>query len=646
MKRIQFITGLVAWIMLLGVIPSAVSGSTSLFNGIEAGKTTWDWQQYSSARQIQTGFAFLDQNRRYVHVTWTVQKIYEVNDPNRSIHYDLYDWNTPRWLFTIDEFGGFPLIEEGERGGYTTIDANSMGYAVVMHHSEAEGVEAYPRVCRFNPPMLGRLGIYSVFRLSNLPDEENVMLRGACEYDQGGSWPADGDYHIAGRDDQPIPGIPAHLVYWRYSWDEGLGQNIWEGPVLVDSNLTISHQIFADGDRVIYAFAKPRDYSSHWQDNDLVYYESNQAGADWIANGGPSVNWENGGGYNVTDCVEADSTRCFVDITGGFDSEGRLHMVFNTSDLNSYGAPHPNNTVLYHWDEGTPGSNSKTVFSGGTPSGFNYGNFDLIADVRWESHDGPQLPWCGWGNRYICRPSLAFGDGTTTCEGQSNLDYLYVVYTQFGSTDPLDMQDISAAGYLNGNIWLAVSGDGGAGWSEGRCITTESGRIADTPTRSPDCDVTTGDTCLSEHWPSVASVVNDTLHVFYMGDTEAGSAIMGEGAWSVSPMMYRPVFGGTDGALCPNLCDCFVWGDFNLDGHVDPLDVAYVVKCVFMTCPFELNPHPNCPWMVMDVNCDGSRDPLDVTCYVNYVYKGRPWVLVNCTDADGDPSTTDDIGCQ
>ncbi|MFC1475582.1 dockerin type I domain-containing protein [Candidatus Zixiibacteriota bacterium] len=93
-------------------------------------------------------------------------------------------------------------------------------------------------------------------------------------------------------------------------------------------------------------------------------------------------------------------------------------------------------------------------------------------------------------------------------------------------------------------------------------------------------------------------------------------------------------------------CDCFVWGDFNLDGEVNPLDVSYAVKCVYFTCPFELNPHPNCPWEVMDVNCDGSRNPLDVTCYVNYVYKGLPWALVNCTDADGNPATTDDIGCE
>jgi M6 family metalloprotease-like protein len=68
-------------------------------------------------------------------------------------------------------------------------------------------------------------------------------------------------------------------------------------------------------------------------------------------------------------------------------------------------------------------------------------------------------------------------------------------------------------------------------------------------------------------------------------------------------------------------CDCgALWGDLDDNAHLDPVDVAYIVKYVYKSQDARVQP-PNCPHEVGDVNCDNSVTPLDVSFYVNYVYK-------------------------
>jgi len=370
-------------------------------------------------------------------------------------------------------------------------------------------------------------------------------------------------------------------VYWRYVYD-GF-EYLWEGPVLIDSAMTPSHLLLASGDRVIYAFGKPRNYgvNRNQYDNDLVYYESTIGGADWITNAGPTE-WESGGGFNCTDYIDIDPHRFYIDATGGFDSEGRLHLMYTNpfySDTEYLLGP----CNLLHWDEGLPGLNANANISGGAPEGFVGGteeHFHIVASAMWSVGDGMNAiddhdP--GRWNLSISKPTLAFGDGQTMCDGESNLDYMYAVYTQFGSYDPLDIDDASANGYQNGNIWLSISNDMGFSWASPRCITTDDGTVGGTPTRTPDCDVTAGDTCMSEHWASIAETVNDTLHVFYLGDRDAGSIVYGEGNWSLNDVMYLPIFGGTDGDLCPWIMPCIcpppmLTGDPDCEYHADDDD--------------------------------------------------------------------------
>lgn|GEM_PF-6874232 len=119
---------------------------------------------------------------------------------------------------------------------------------------------------------------------------------------------------------------------------------------------------------------------------------------------------------------------------------------------------------------------------------------------------------------------------------------------------------------------------------------------------------------------SCADLVTDTLHVFYLGDLDAGGIPYGEGNWAINDLMYLPIFGGTNGDLCPYPpCDCGVWGDVNDDEAINPQDVTFIVQYVYYQNDMRVQP-PNCPLQAGDVSCDGSVNPQDVTFYVQYVY--------------------------
>jgi len=532
---------------------SGIQAESGFFNGIFAGNTTYDYQKNGTThRQIQAGINPAD-GVTLVHVTWMCLKTDDLADVNRQVNYNCYDWAAspnPKWTLSGDDFGGISIIEAGERGGYTSIDVNSSGNAIVFHHSAIEGATSYARIARFAIP---RLGTYIADRLTDYAGREAIWPRGEISR----STLPNGDiYHVVAQQSEPnTPGDPAINVYWRYVHNGSA--YVWEGPVLMDSVLTLSHLCLADGNRVVIAMTKPKSYGTarNQYNNDLGYYESSTAGADWITNGGPVSPWELGGGYNCTDYIATDPHRAYIDITGGFDSEGRLHLMYNNPDYDdAAGTISIGPCDLLHWDEGVPGTNGNAFVSPGPGIGFVGGsdvNFHIIARANWVCDGG-----AGVWNRYLTKPTMGFGDGNTSCEGAPNLDYLYAVYTQFGSNDVLDQEDASANGWQNGNLWMSISNDLGFSWAAGKCITTTDGSVGGTPTRTPDCDPQADppDTCQSEHWSSIAKMITDTLHVFYIGDVDAGGISQGEGNWNVNDVMYLPIFGGGDpNPLCPTI---------------------------------------------------------------------------------------------
>jgi hypothetical protein len=624
-------------------IPRDVSASSLPAGAIYCGRTTWDYQWYGNPqRSIEHAVALTGPwwGKRFIHVIWAMSEVHDPADPNRNVHYNCFDWSIPGWTVSTHESGGMPLIEVGECGGPSHIDVNLYGQAVIFHHSVAVDY-GYTRIARVHIP--GH-GIYVADNLINLSGQHNVYACGTAGIRE--DEPPTYVYHVGSHDSNPEIGETAVQSYWRFL---ELTQ-IWEGPVPMGQSMLPSHVLAADGERVIFAWSQARDYSAgHHYDNDLAYWESTNAGADWITNGGyTQSDWEAGAGYNVTDYVDADPHRVFIDISIMFDFNARLHAGFTTPAYNAIDSTvSVGPTVMYHWDEGTPGSNENAAISGGTAGGFAGGQdafHHVAASAMWginnpvDANAGLSGAW----NRYISKMTLGIGDGSTACDAvnnNSNRGHLYLCYTLFGGEKPADKADASSHGYQNGNIYISISPDNGVHWDKGRCLTTEEGNLCGTPTRSPGCEGEYGDLCRSEHWGSIARLVNDTLHAFYVCDYNAGAAPLGEGPFTLNNVVYHPVIG--DGTINGNLCPC-ICGDFcNLDGVAGytPVDIIYIVNFVYKQLDARQS-LSNCASDNGDWDCSGYVTPVDVTYYVQYVYRSSG--VGPCDPCNCDPYPT---GC-
>ncbi|MEO0070489.1 MAG: T9SS type A sorting domain-containing protein [candidate division WOR-3 bacterium] len=112
----------------------------------------------------------------------------------------------------------------------------------------------------------------------------------------------------------------------------------------------------------------------------------------------------------------------------------------------------------------------------------------------------------------IDRPSI--GIDRRRCRSPENI--LYVAWEQF------DPQNIDPkTGIARADIWASASFDNGRTWSE--------------PLRLTQPDET------SKRFPYLAEVVDDTLHILYFADQEAGSWELGEGERRLNPVIYLRV---------------------------------------------------------------------------------------------------------
>jgi len=225
--------------------------------------------------------------------------------------------------------------------------------------------------------------------------------------------------------------------------------------------------------------------------HDVAYLECADNGAAWISGTDwpPTV-------HNITNYGTTGDERVYEDMSGCYDYEDSLHIVYVTCgfDPANPGYYQPGVARLYHWSKRT----GKSLIASKIQEGTNPGSHNIN----------------------IAKPSVSAKDPIYHPDGDSL--YLYCVWAQFDSSDQ------NAAGDQgNGDLFGCGSFDAGNTW----------GKILNlTGTHTPGC--LAGD-CVSEHWPSLAQNMYDgDLHIEYICDKDAGGAIMDEGTWTENPVMY------------------------------------------------------------------------------------------------------------
>jgi hypothetical protein len=240
----------------------------------------------------------------------------------------------------------------------------------------------------------------------------------------------------------------------------------------------------------------------------IVYTTRDPDDPDWIidvyyieSEDGTSWNWHDK--VNVTNYQPQDTIRASTDLDAVYDWNDNLHIVWNT--------PHRDGGVaclLWHWAQ---------------PTGIT-----LVADGWWNSYPG------AW-NLTLAKMSI----------GVDSDDNLFTVWTQFTE------EDRSILGYSNGELYMSYSTGGGFTWSYRQNLTNS-------PT--PDCWPLE---CDSDHWSSLAEEVDDSLHIVYINDKDAGGIPQTEGVDTENPVLYLKVANPAAGQVtmsCENASSWFCRG--------------------------------------------------------------------------------------
>ncbi|MBI5868292.1 MAG: hypothetical protein HZB43_08415 [candidate division Zixibacteria bacterium] len=500
--------------------------------GLQIANSTRDFQHDDAIpHQIAT-----NGHGNVVHFAYTFWDVIpqSLNSIDRYVHFNTYDPSSGTFLFgsngtTMVAGGGDPMQA---KAGYPTLDVDDQNRALVALHARAP--DQQPSGDFSSWAIQQQSPKSSSFTQTELPQS-----RGTPTVWDDVIWPHVTVDQINGSPD--VYHVVAHpyalssnIVYWRFK-ESDVPQ--WRGPFIIDSCHGLSYNVAADRTTDRIALITTNDdttASNPMALRQVSYRESADNGTSWIDGTGLGDSHRS----FITSYNNPAGPQSSLDCLGDYDNSGNLHILW--VELRTTGS---SQCTIQHW-----GSSS------GTTSVITNAIYDFT---------GP------YGERPIKSANLGmgFGDGSTTCHGQSNLNYLYVTYVQFGGS-PAQQNDTSAKGFPNGDIYLASSNDGGLHWYRPTNLTNTS---------SPGCDPATGDSCQSENWPSIARTIDDTIHIMYIADRDAGDAAYGQGSWTHNPVMYYRIPGGTDRApICPTIAPIL---DASLSDANGP-------ECEYHTDPF------------------------------------------------------------
>lgn len=463
---------------------------------------SWQSNGYSVGRQSESGCA---------HFCWTSNpRIPQtVDEIDRSVaYYGCYDGSSVKTV-SIGSGGS-----SRSRHPNLAADAQNLAHVVFTQRDDAASpyepwIASFPIHCQldFNssafPPVLPP------------PNNEYIEPRIAASRGAGGG-------HVFHVISAPSPNcLPRPYAYWRYDG------TLWQGPVSIDVTPGVwtrryGYAIAADpnSDKVAVVLQTEDPPGSLLN---IAYYESTTKGLGWLDDTEPLVK-----NLLTTYVDPATGIEAGYHISAAYDNSGNLHVVWDERQ------PLLGNTatILRHWSSLTD-------------------DIRPVTAALWEN-----LASTGSFSLNLSKITLGIGDGCTSCDGgvESNRDYLYVMYTQFGGNTAIERDDYSALGYMNGELYLTVSADVGLTWAPPQNLTN---------TKTPQCnpgpaDPVTGEpqnpsgVCQSEHWGSIGQTVGD-IDILYIKDLDAGAATRGEGTWQMNSVHYRRIAGSTTNAqyVCP-----------------------------------------------------------------------------------------------
>jgi len=443
---------------------------------------------------------------------------------DRHIYYNY--WATfPPYNGALEWPGeGYPA-DEGYRAGYATLAQFDVGYG----HEGSEAVIAYHQrnlspTDSWNTTVawdfLEGFGGFWRTEIDNLPGWEPLM------------WP-----HVAVclQDHIHVVSCENRTDIWHriaYSCSEDTGFS-YAPFTVVDTLVTISQDVAASpvSNKVGIAYCKPifdplnlgpyDGLAVSQRNNDVVLVES-EDGSTWSFTDRRNITGciaPDTSRYPDTTYANGDTLRAYCDVNVMYDQNDQAHMTFTTTGLwfDARLAEHPDSfavvgmtrdaSVIWHWSEQ---HDTLTVVAGGW---YDVGDPDAGAN---------EYRGAGAYRSTVDRPSL--GQDPVT-------GYLYCLYIRCTEGDTSGGL-LPSHGFANGELYCSVSADGGLNWSQGTNLTNSP-----SPAASPG-------QCMDEDYASLAAVVNDTLHIIYVEDKDAGGVVQTapqEGTWTENPVRYQRV---------------------------------------------------------------------------------------------------------
>ena len=367
------------------------------------------------------------------------------------------------------------------RAGYVTMSTMADGRAVLsFHQSGGAGNRAVVAV-----DALRGAGAFTVTSIDTIsfPPGANCPI-----------WP-----HVAVSSNDYIQTDSKHQTistnYYSRSTNQGTSFSaFWATAGDTDQN-PISYDVITSRTSGKVALAWTRFVSGglHRQlDMDLVYMESTDYGATW------------GSRVNVTNYQSADTVRAYNDVSGVYDQNDNLHLVW-AGHLVTGGSIYYA-SAIFHW---SAASGIDCISGPGTISGTFWWNLTAFP-ATWSMD--------------ATRPSLS----------RDAAGNLYCVFASQRNDD-----DSSAGGYVNNDLYGTGSADGGNTWSTVFNITNSH-----TPGAAAGA-------CDDDEFPSITAFTTDSVRLFWIVDRDAGASVQGEGATTINPLHYlglrKSLFVGVEG---------------------------------------------------------------------------------------------------